>query len=79
MENDFFERGLTRMHRPQGKEMVKRTEPLAIIRQCDLLDLPHSTFYRAPKPISEADLELMRLIDGCHMELAFYDSRRMFG
>jgi len=57
--------------------MVTRTEPLSIIRQCDLLDLPRSTFYHVPKPISEADLELMKLIDRCHMELPFYGSRRM--
>ena len=57
--------------------MVTRTEPLSIIRQCDLLDLPRSTFYHVPKPISETDLELMKLIDRCHMELPFYGSRRM--
>ena len=57
--------------------MVTRTEPLSIIRQCDLLDLPRSTFYHGPKPVSEADLELMRLIDRCHMELPFYGSRRI--
>jgi putative transposase len=51
--------------------MVTRTDPLSIIRQCDLLDLPRSTFYHVPKPISEADLELMKLIDRCHMELPF--------
>jgi len=27
MENDFFEPGLTRVHEPQGKEMVTRMEP----------------------------------------------------
>jgi putative transposase len=57
--------------------MVTRTEPLSIIRQCELLDLPRSTFYHVPTPISEADLELMKLIDRCHMELPFYGSRRM--
>ena len=57
--------------------MVTRTEPLSIIRQCDLLDLPRSTFYYVPKPISEIDLELIKLIDRCHMELPFCSSRRM--
>ena len=57
--------------------MVTRTEPLSIIRQCELLDLPRSTFYHVPTPVSEADLELMKLIDGCHMERPFYGSRRM--
>jgi putative transposase len=57
--------------------MVTRTEPLSIIRQCELLDLPRSTFYHVPKPVSEADLVLMKLIDRCHMELPFYGSRRI--
>ena len=57
--------------------MVTRTEPLSIIRQCELLDLPRSTFYHVPKPVSEADLALMKLIDRCHMELPFYGSRRI--
>jgi len=57
--------------------MVTRTEPLSIIRQCELLDLPRSTFYHVSTPVSEADLELMKLIDRCHMELPFYGSRRM--
>jgi putative transposase len=57
--------------------MVTRTEPLSIIRQCELLDLPRSTFYHVPEPVSEADLALMKLIDHCHMELPFYGSRRI--
>jgi len=57
--------------------MVTRTEPLSIIRQCELLDLPRSTFYHVSKPVSEADLALMKLIDRCHMELPFYGSRRI--
>jgi putative transposase len=57
--------------------MVTRTEPLPIIRQCELLNLPRSTFYHVPKPICEADLALMKLIDRCHTELPFYGSRRI--
>jgi len=57
--------------------MMTRTEPLSIIRQCELLDLSRSTFYHVPKPFSEADLALMKLIDRCHMELPFYRSRRI--
>jgi len=51
--------------------MVNPTEPLSIGRQCDLLGLPRTTFYRVPKPTFEADLDLMKLIDGCRMKLAF--------
>ncbi len=53
------------------------SEPLSITRQCELLDIPRSTFYHAPQPVSEEHLELMPLIDRCHTELPFYGSRRI--
>lgn len=56
---------------------MNRGEPLSISRQCELLDLPGSTFYHVPQPVSEDDLELMKEIDRCHTELPFYGSRRI--
>ncbi len=56
---------------------MNRKEPLSITRQCAVLDIPRSTFYHRPSPVSDTDLELMRLIDRCHTELPFYGSRRM--
>jgi putative transposase len=57
--------------------MVDRTEPLPVTRQCELLDLPRSTFYHMPKPVSEEELELMKLIDRCHLKHPYYGSRRI--
>ena len=57
--------------------MVDRKEPLPVTRQCELLDLPRSTFYHVPKVVSDEELELMRLIDRCHMKHPFYGSRRV--
>lgn len=57
--------------------MVDRKDPLPVTRQCALLDLPRSTFYHAPKPVSEEELELMRLMDRCHIEHPYYGSRRI--
>jgi putative transposase len=57
--------------------MVKRTDLLPVKRQCELLDLPRSTFYHAPRPVSDRELELMRLIDRCHLTYPFYGSRRI--
>ena len=57
--------------------MVTREDPLSITRQCELLDIPRSTFYHVPAPGSDADLALMKLIDRCHLELPFYGSRRI--
>lgn len=57
--------------------MVDRTDPLPVTRQCALLDLPRSTFYHVPKPVSDTELELMALIDRCHLKHPFYGSRRI--
>jgi putative transposase len=57
--------------------MVDRTDPLPVTRQCELLALPRSTFYHVPKPVSEDELVLMRLIDRCHLEHPYYGSRRI--
>jgi putative transposase len=57
--------------------MVDRTDPLPVSRQCELLDLPRSTFYHVPQPVTEEELELMALIDRCHLEHPYYGSRRV--
>ena len=57
--------------------MADRKDPLPMTRQCALLDLPRSTFYHVPKPVSEEELELMALIDRCHLKHPFYGSRRI--
>jgi len=57
--------------------MVDRKDPLPVTRQCKLLDLPRSTFYHVPEPVSDEELELMALIDRCHLQHPFYGSRRL--
>ena len=57
--------------------MVDRKDPLPIVRQCQLLEVPRSTFYYARQGVPEGDLELMRLIDECHLKLPYYGSRRI--
>lgn len=52
-------------------------ESLPVTRQCELLDIPRSSFYPAPVPVSDEELRLMRLIDECHLKLPFYGSRRI--
>ena len=56
---------------------MNRKEPLSITRQCAVLDIPRSTFYHRPSPVSDENLELMRLMDRCHTERPFYGIRRM--
>ena len=57
--------------------MVDRKDPLPVTRQCALLDLPRSTFYHVPKLVSDGELEVMALIDRCHLKHPFYGSRRI--
>jgi putative transposase len=56
---------------------VNPSTSLPVSRQCELLDLPRSTYYHVPQPVTDEDLTLMRLIDRCHLELPFYGSRRI--
>jgi putative transposase len=57
--------------------MVDRKDPMPVTRQCELLELPRSTFYHIPKPVTDEELELMALIDRCHLKYPFYGTRRI--
>jgi len=52
-------------------------QKLSIRQQCVLLGLPRSTLYYEPKPISERDLELMKLLDEQQTETPFYGVVKM--
>jgi len=62
--------------------MVSKDEMLSITRQCMLLKLARSTYYYVPEPVSDEELELMRLIDQCYLELPFCEltaaTRKLF-
>lgn len=56
------------------------TPGLSIVRQCELLTLPKSSYYRPvyePSNVSQEELELMRLIDEEYMRHPFYGSRKI--
>ncbi len=60
--------------------MIDSEHPdLSVSRQCRLLGVPRSTFYHAPDPVSDEELEIMQLIDRCHLKYPFYGSRRIRG
>lgn len=50
---------------------------LSIRRQCQLLVLPRSSYYRSPGSESEENLALMRLIDEEYLRHPFFGSRKM--
>jgi putative transposase len=47
------------------------------MRQCELLDVCRSSLYYQPKPVSPADLALMRRIDELHLAHPFLGARRL--
>jgi putative transposase len=55
----------------------RRHETLSIRRQCDLLDLPRSTFYYLPATETEENLRFMRLLDKQYLKTPFWGSRNM--
>jgi len=50
---------------------------LSVRRQCELLGLPRSNYYRECSGESRENLELMRLIDEQYSRHPFYGSRKM--
>jgi putative transposase len=50
---------------------------LSIVRQCELVSISRSSFYRVSMPESAENLVLMRLIDEQFLETPWYGSRQM--
>ncbi len=55
--------------------MIDRDHRLSITRQAELLDISRGTVYYLPRPVSAADLALMRKIDALHLEHPFMGAR----
>jgi putative transposase len=57
--------------------MIDRDHQLSITRQAKLLDISRGTVYYLPRPVSPADLALMRKIDELHLEHPFMGARQL--
>ena len=57
--------------------MIDRKHALSLSRQSQILGISRSCLYYEAVPISDGDLELMRLIDEIHIKYPFYGSRRI--
>ena len=57
--------------------MIDRTHPLPITGQAALLDISRSAVYYQPRPVSDADLTLMRRIDELHLDHPFMGARML--
>jgi putative transposase len=57
--------------------MIDPEHALSLTRQSRILELSRSSLYYEAVPISDRDLQLMRLIDEIHMKYPFYGIRRI--
>jgi putative transposase len=57
--------------------MIDATHDLPIRRQAELLDVSRSNVYYLPRPVSEADLTVMRRIDELHLNYPFAGARML--
>ena len=57
--------------------MIKKDNPLSIVRQCRLFDLNRSGLYYKPAVPSDEEYEIKRLIDVIHTKRPFLGSRRI--
>ena len=55
--------------------MIDRTHDLPITKQAAALNISRGSVYYLPRPVSAADLALMRRIDELHLEFPFAGSR----
>ena len=57
--------------------MIDRKHELPITRQAELLGISRASVYYLPRPVSDADLEVMRRIDALHLEHPFMGARML--
>ncbi len=57
--------------------MIDPERELSVSKQAELLNISRSTIYYRPRPISDADLMLMRRIDELRLNYPFAGSRML--
>ena len=57
--------------------MIDRNHDLPITRQAKRLNISRGSVYSLPKPVSEADLALMRRLDELHLKQPFMGARML--
>jgi len=59
--------------------MIDRAHDLPIAKQAEALNISRGSVYYLPRPVSEADLAIMRGLDRLHLEYPFAGSRMLRG
>src|SRR5215203_1157983 len=57
--------------------MIDRAHDLPITKQAEVLNISRGSVYYLPRPVSAADLAIMRRIDELHLEFPFAGSRML--
>jgi putative transposase len=57
--------------------MIDRNHKLSVSHQAELLEISRASVYYLPRPVSEAELALMRRIDALHLEHPFMGARML--
>src|SRR6202158_5762436 len=57
--------------------MIDRSHSWPLSRQAEVLELSRSSLYYEPRPVSVADLAIMRRIDELHLDYPFAGSRML--
>src|SRR5712675_818493 len=63
----------------ERKAMIMREHDLPISKQAKALSISRGSVYYLPRPVSAADLEIMRHLDRLHLEFPFAGSRMLRG
>jgi putative transposase len=57
--------------------MIDRSHDLSIVRQTRVLNISRGSVYYKPRPVSAADLAIMRRVDELHLDYPFAGSRML--
>lgn len=71
------QKNLRCLNSDQKKALIGPVTELSIRRQCELLELSRNNLYYKPKPISNAELAVLKKIDEIYTEHPYYGTRRM--
>ena len=67
----FFGRRARQSGFAERKAMIDRAHDLPITKQAQVLRISRGSVYYLPRPMPEADLAIMRRLDGLHLEFPF--------
>ncbi|MEZ0303085.1 MAG: IS3 family transposase [Hyphomicrobiaceae bacterium] len=77
LTNDFLFRCAQQGRPAERQTMIDRNHDLPITRQAKALGISRGSVYYLPRPVSAADLAIMRRMDELHLEFPFAGSRML--